>query len=130
MDAERKELVYFTAFTFQRRLLCLNFQSTKLENNSNLFLKVNKKLMLCFFCFLPKITSITGPGLQVFNLFYCVLTSESRLIPGRNTAIFPEGFFFTTLILDCQRDNLFLSCRLCFLQGRPAHSQFSSSLQL
>lgn len=51
MDAERKELVYFTAFTFQRRLLCLNFQSTKLENNSNLFLKVNKKLMLCFFLF-------------------------------------------------------------------------------
>jgi len=38
---------------------------------------------------------------------YCVLISESRLIPGRNTAIFPEALLFAVLVLDCQRDDLF-----------------------
>lgn len=55
MDTERNKLwekVFYSFHTFQRRLLWLNFskhsQSTKLGNNSNLFLKVNKKFMICF----------------------------------------------------------------------------------
>lgn len=38
---------------------------------------------------------------------YHVLISEARLIWGRNTAIFSEGFLFAILILDYQRDDLF-----------------------
>lgn len=43
----------------------------------------------------------------MFNLMYCVLISESRLILGGNTSIFPEGFSFAILILVCQTDDLF-----------------------
>lgn len=39
----------------------------------------------------------------MFNLRYCVLISESRLIQGGNAAVFSECLLFGALILDHQR---------------------------
>lgn len=109
---EEQTCVFYSFCTFQRRLLCLNFQSTKSENNSNLFLKVNKKLML-WFLFSTQDYFNNRPRLASVQSHILCADFRVQAYSGKNHCNFSWRFSLHYLILDCQRDNLFLSSTGC-----------------